>query len=189
MNIEPYVQQTILTSRTRYQLRHFVIDQHDTPAMQWRQVLIEGQDLAYKIRMAELGLEKTKIEIHRLLSTGDPIDAITAEEKQIGMVLTERTLAGARLELQWLQEIAEEIGAHTFEEIEADQPLYWAKRLQRQADLDVLSVTQGISAGNLQSMLNAGLLTYGPSSKELKNSAIEDKALPEPNDATQQAIL
>lgn len=160
MDLDKYAADTIIPSRSRYQLRQFVIGQHDTPAMQWRQVLIEGQDMAYKIRLAELSLKKTRIEINKLLSTGDPIDAIDAEEKQVGMVLTERTLAGARIELQWLQEIAEEIGPYTFEEIEADQPNYWVKRLQRQADLDVLAVRQGVSAGNLASMLNAGMLTY-----------------------------
>lgn len=116
--------------------------------------------MAYKIRMAELSIEKAKIEIHKLLSSGDPLEAIEAEEKELGIILTERTLAGARMELEWLREVAAEVGAHTFEEIEADQPNYWAKRLQRQADLDVLALQQGVSPGNLSSMLNAGMLTY-----------------------------
>lgn len=159
MNLEKYTSNTIIPSRTRFQLRHFVVGLHDTPAMQWRQILIEGQDMAYKIRMAELSIEKAKIEIHKLLSTGDPIDAIEAEEKQLGMTLTERTLQGARMELQWLQEMAEEVGPFTFEEIEDDQPEYWTKRLQRQADIDQFSIANGISTGNVQSMLNAGLLS------------------------------
>jgi hypothetical protein len=158
MNLEPYVVDTIVPSRTRFQLRHFVIGQHDTAPMQWRQILIEAQDLAYKIRMAELNVEKSRIEIHRLLSTGDPVDAITAEEKQIGVTLTERTLQGARLELRWLSEMADEIGPHTAAEIEADQPEYWDRRLTRQAGLDRMAAIEGVSAGNLQSMLSAGLL-------------------------------
>jgi hypothetical protein len=158
MNLEPYTINTIIPSRSRYQLRQFVIGVHDTAPMQWRQILIEAQDLAYKIRMAELDCERKRIEIHKLLSTGDPLDAIEAEEKQLGLTLTERTLAGARLELSWLQELADEVGPHTFEQIEADQPEYWSKRLSRQAGLDQLAATQGISAANLQSMLNAGIL-------------------------------
>lgn len=160
MHLEKHTANTIIPSRSRFQLRQFVIGQHDTPAMQWRQVLLEAQDLAYKIRSAELAIEKSRIEIHRLMSSGDPIDAIDAEQKQLDITLTERTLAGARLELSWLQEIADEVGAHTFDEIEADQPTYWVRRLQRQADLDVLSRVEGISPGNLGSMLNAGILTY-----------------------------
>ena len=158
MDLDRHNSNTIIPSRTRYQLRHFVIGQHDTAPMQWRQVLIEAQDLAYKIRLAELHIEKARIEAHRLLSTGDPIDAIDAEEKQVGIVLTERTLQGARLELGWLQELADEIGPHTADEIEADQPHYWQLRLNRQAGLDQLAAQNGISTGNLQSMLSAGLL-------------------------------
>lgn len=161
MNIESFAKEITLTSRTRFQLRNFVIGQHDTPAMQWRQVLIEAQDLAYKIRIAELDVERKRIQVHKLLSSGNPLDAIEAEEKQLGIILTERTLQGARIELGWLREIAEEIGAHTFEEIEADQPVYWQLRLARQAGLDQMSTQNGISPSNLQSMLNAGLLAKG----------------------------
>jgi hypothetical protein len=158
MNLELHTAQSVTPSRTRFQLRQFVIGQHDTAPMQWRQILIEAQDLAYKIRMAELDVERKKIEIHKLLSTGDPIDAIDAEEKQLGITLTERTLQGARMELGWLQELADEIGPRTFDEIEADQPNYWQLRLSRQAGLDQLALQQGISQANLQSMLSAGLL-------------------------------
>jgi len=167
MNLEPYTSQTVMPSRSRFQLRQFVIGQHDTAPMQWRQILIEAQDLAYKIRMAELDVERKKIEIHKLLSTGDPLDAIEAEEKQLGVTLTERTLAGAHMELGWLQELADEVGPYSQEEIEADQPEYWQARLSRQAGLDQMALEQGISASNLQSMLNAGLL-YDNQQKSLE---------------------
>lgn len=160
MELEKYTNNTIIPSRSKFQLRHFVINQHDTPAMQWRQILIEAQDMAYKIRSAELGLQKSRIELDRLLASDDPIDQIDAEQKNLDITLTERVLAGARLELAWLQEIAEEVGPHSFEQIEADQPEYWRKRLQRQADTDVLAAQRGISAGNIQSMLNAGLIEW-----------------------------
>jgi hypothetical protein len=158
MNLQPHTTQTVIPTRTRFQLRHFVIGQHDTAPMQWRQLLLEAQDMAYKIRLAELDLERKKIERHKLLSTGDPLDSIEAEEKQLHMVLIERSLAAARMELGWLEELADEIEPHTFDDIEADQPNYWKLRLARQAGLDQLSIQQGISAANLHSMLNAGLL-------------------------------
>jgi hypothetical protein len=158
MNLEPYTSQTVVPSRSRFQLRHFVVGQHDTAPMQWRQILIEAQDLAYKIRMAELDCERKRIEIHKLLSTGDPVDQIEAEERRLGITLTERTLAGARMELGWLQEMAEEVGPYTLEQIEADQPEYWQARLSRQAGLDRMSIETNINAANLASMLAAGLL-------------------------------
>jgi hypothetical protein len=159
MNLQPYAHQHVIPSRTRYQLRHFVIAKHDTAPMQWRQVLIEAQSLLYNVRMAELDVRRKEIEIERLLATGDEIDAIEAEEKRLGIQLTERTLAGARMELQWLQEIAEETGVYTPEEIEADQAEYWAARLSRQAGIDQMATQQGIGAANLESMRLAGLLT------------------------------
>ena len=158
MDLERYTSQTVIPSRSRYQLRQFVIGQHDTAPMQWRQILIETQDLAYKIRMAELDCERKRIEIQKLSATDDTLDVIEAEEKRLGLTLTERTLQGAYLELGWLEELADEVGAHSFEEIEANQPEYWKLRLNRQAGIDQLSVQQGISAGNLESMRLAGFL-------------------------------
>jgi hypothetical protein len=152
-------QKVVIPSRTRYELRHFVIGQHDTLEMQYRQLLIEAQDLGYKIRMAELDCEKKKIKIHKLLSTGDPVDSIKAEQKKLALQLTERTLAGARLEFDWLREMAEEIGEYSLQEIEDGQEAYWQARLTRQAGVDQMSRAEGISAGNLESMRLAGLLT------------------------------
>jgi hypothetical protein len=83
-------------------------------------------------------------------------------------VLTERTLQGARMELGWLEELADEIGAYSFDEIEADQPEYWARRLNRQAGLDQLGAQTGINPGNLQSMLGAGLLEHDSTQLEIQ---------------------
>jgi len=153
-----YADSTIIPSRSRYQLQNFVIGKHDTNPMRWRQILLEAQQLAYNIRMAELDIQRKQIEIERLLATGDAIDAIEAEEKRIGIIMTERALRGAELEFSWLQEAATETGAYTLEEIEEDQPLYWEARLLRQAEIEQLATRNGVSSGNLESMNSAGLL-------------------------------
>jgi hypothetical protein len=158
MTMTSEIDNTILPSRSRYQLRQFVVGQHDTNPMRWRQIVLEAQQLAYNTAMAELDIKKKELEIKRLLASGDELDALEAEEKRLGIVLTERVLAGARLELGWLEELAQEVGQYTTEQIEADQPEYWRLRLSRQAGLDQMSARQGIGAGNLQSMLSAGLL-------------------------------
>jgi hypothetical protein len=151
-------QGVVLPSRSRYQLRNFCIGQHDTKPMQYRQVLIEAQQLAYNIAMAECDIRKKQIEILRLEKSTDELDLIEAEEKRLGITITSHVLAGARLELQWLQEMVQEIGEFTTLQIEDDQPEYWRLRLSRQASLEQMSTQQGIGPGNLQSMLNAGLL-------------------------------
>lgn len=149
---------TIVPSRSKYQLKNFVIGQHDTPQMQWRQVILEAQSLEYNIRQAKLSIELTELKIAELVKKGDAKSLIKAEKKRLGLILTQRTLAGAELEYEWLKEIAAEVGYFSYKEIEDNQPDYWAKRLTRQADIDRASRTEGISAGNLQSMLNAGLV-------------------------------
>ena len=158
MDLQPYTGTTVIPSRTRYELAQFVIGQHATAPMRWRQLLIEAQDMAYKIRLAELDCQKKRVQIERLLDTGDDIDAIEAEEKKLDLILTERTLKGARLEFVWLQDIAEQVGPYTLEDIENDQPEYWRKRLNKQAGIEQLSASEGVSAGNLTSMELAGLL-------------------------------
>ena len=65
--------------RSRFQLVHFVIGQHDTPEMRFYQLCLELQDMGYKLRLAQLSIRKTDIEIARLLETGDELDAIEAE--------------------------------------------------------------------------------------------------------------
>jgi len=158
MNLIQKSENTIFPSRSRYQLRQFVINQHDTRPMQWRQIVLEAQQLSYSIATAELDVRRKELEIKRLLTSGDELDIIEAEEKRLGIALTQRMLAGARLELGWLEELAAEVGQFTVEQIEADQPEYWRLRLSRQAGLDQMAARQGIGAGNLQSMLSAGLL-------------------------------
>lgn len=170
MNVEHYSRNTIVPSRTKFQLEHFVIGQHDTKPMQWRQLVLEAQDLSYNIKSAELTIKKLKLEIDRLRATGDPLDAIEAEQKELDIKLTERVLAGALLELEWINEIAERVGVFTTEQIESNQHEYWQTRLQKQADVDVFSSQRNVSQGNILSMINAGLLDYNNTDK-LENSS------------------
>jgi hypothetical protein len=149
---------TIIPSRSKYQIERFVINQHDTPQMQFQQILIEGADLTYKIKLAEINIKKTQIEISRLRSTGDEIDALEAEEKELGLSYTILTLEGAKYELAVLEELFQKYPMYSYSDIEENQPEYWNLRLNRQAELDVAERREGITAGNLSSMLSAGLI-------------------------------
>jgi hypothetical protein len=149
---------TIIPSRSKYQIERFVVNQHDTPQMQFQQILIEGADLTYKIKLAEINIEKTKIEISRLKNTGDEIDALEAEEKELGLNYTRLTLEGAKYELAVLEELFAKYPMYSYSDIEENQPEYWSLRLNRQAELDIAERREGISSGNLASMLNAGLI-------------------------------
>tara|TARA_Y100000296_G_scaffold73477_1_gene91005 strand:- start:8 stop:538 length:531 start_codon:yes stop_codon:yes gene_type:complete len=142
--------------RSRYQLVHFVLGQHDTAEMQFYQLCIELQDMGYKLRMAELNVRKTEVEIARLLETGDELDAIEAEEKQVGLEQTQIVMKGAQREIAILEDIFNECQHYTRDEIEHAQPEYWHARLTRQTNLQMMS--GNVQWAQLDSMRQIGLL-------------------------------
>ena len=154
--------------RSRYQLIHFVIGQHDTPEMRFYQLMLEIQDTAYKLRMAELGVRKAEVEITRLLATGDEIDAIEAEEKRVGLEQTEIVMGGALREMAVLEDIVDSSQHYTRDEIEHAQPEYWEKRLTRQTELQILSGSVGWA--QLDSMRQIGLLDELMAAREARQA-------------------
>ena len=142
--------------RSRYQLIHFVLGQHDTPEMRFYQLCLELQDMGFKLRMAQLNVRKTEIEIARLVATGDDLATIEAEEKQVGLDQTEIVMRGAERELAILTDLFDESQKFTRDEIEHAQPEYWQKRLTRQTNLQIMS--GGVQWAQLDSLRQAGLL-------------------------------
>ena len=124
--------------------------------MQFYQLMMELQDMGYKLRMAQLGIRKLEIEIARLLETGDELDAIEAEEKQVGLEQTMIVMRGAEREIAVLEDIFNSCQHYTRDEIEHAQPEYWEKRLTRQTNLQIMS--GGVQWAQLDSMRQIGLL-------------------------------
>ena len=58
MNIQDAIAE-IQQPRSRYQLVHFVIGQHDTPEMRFYQLMMELQDMGGKLRHVEIAIRKT----------------------------------------------------------------------------------------------------------------------------------
>ena len=148
--------QEVQQPRSRYQLIHFVIGQHDTPEMQFYQLCLELQDMGYKLRVAQIGVRKAEVEIARLMETGDELDALEAEEKAVGMEQTQIVMRGAEREVAILTDLFNSIPHFTRDEIEHAQPDYWEKRLTRQTNLQIMSGNVGWA--QLDSMRQAGLL-------------------------------
>ena len=142
--------------RSRFQLVHFVIGQHDTPEMRFYQTVIELQDMGHKLRLAALGVRKAQVEIGRLQATGDELDAIEAEEKQVGLEQTLIVMAGAEREIAILTDLFDESTHYTRAEIEHAQPEYWQARLTRQTNLQIMA--GGVQWAQLDSMRQAGIL-------------------------------
>ena len=155
MNISDAIAE-VQQPRSRYQLIHFVIGQHDTPEMRFYQLCLELQDMGFKLRMAQLGVRKTEVEIRRLVETGDELDAIEAEEKQVGLEQTRVVMRGAERELAVLTDLFDESQKFTRDEIEHAQPEYWKARLTRQTNLQLMA--GGVQWAQLDSMRQAGIL-------------------------------
>ena len=142
--------------RSRYQLVHFVIGQHDTPEMRWYQICLELQDMGYKLRKAQIGVRKGEVEIERLLATGDELDALEAEDKQVDLDQTRIVILGAEREIAILGDLFDESTHYTRDEIEHAQPDYWHARLTRQTNLQLMS--GGVQWAQLDAMRQVGLL-------------------------------
>jgi hypothetical protein len=163
MNIQEAIEE-IQQPRSRYQLIHFVLGQHDTPEMRFYQLCLELQDMRYKLQMAQLAVRKSEIETSRLLETGDELDAIEAEEKQIELGKTLAVMGGAKREIAVLTDIFNSCQHYTRDEIEHAQPEYWHARLTRQTNLQIMSGNVGWA--QLDSMRQIGLLDEMVSERE-----------------------
>lgn len=125
--------------RSRFQLEKFVLGQHDTDEQKYKQTLLEIQSLIYAIQSIRLELRKAEIKVERLKSTGDEIDAIDAQIKELEIEQSKLSMIGAERELTDLVELWESFPhKYTYEEMEKLQPEYWSARLTRQAQLEAI---------------------------------------------------
>ena len=71
--------------RSKYQLEKFVINQHETPEMQYVQILLELKTMYYGLKFLELEIKKINLQIVALKKTKDEIDAVEAEIKELSL--------------------------------------------------------------------------------------------------------
>lgn len=125
--------------RSEFQLRNFVLGQHDTDEMRYFQCLTEINDLYSKYRLAEISVKKQEIQISRLRATKDELDDLEAEEIEIGLEQTKLAMIGAQRELSTLIDLWNAFPIkYSREQIELAQPTYWKARLTRQAELQAI---------------------------------------------------
>jgi hypothetical protein len=147
--------------RSAFQLEKFVLGAHETQEMRYYQCVTEIQSLYYTIKEVSLELKKSEIEIARLRATGDEIDELDAQIKELGIEQTKVVGVGAFRELEVLVNIFNKFPAYTREEIEAAQPEYWNKRLSRQATLEAIGGTQA-QAAHLDALRQIGAIEMAP---------------------------
>lgn len=143
--------------RSKFQLQNFVVNQHDTDEMRYVQTVQEIQHLYYTIRLTTLELKKMEIEVERLRSSGDEIEELEAQMKELNLEQARIVGIGAFRELDNLLEIFNSFPIkYTREQIEQAQPEYWNKRLTRQSDLEMIGGSPS-QAENLNAMRQIGL--------------------------------
>lgn len=144
-------------ARSRFQIEKFVVGAQDVPEMQYHQIITEIQHLYYTIKQASLEVEKAKIEIDRLRATGDEIDELNAQIKELDLEQTSVVATGAFRELEILLDLKSKYPDYSREDIEAAQPEYWSKRLNRQATLEAIAGSQS-GAAHLTALDQIGAL-------------------------------
>ena len=144
--------------RSRFQLERFVLGQHATPEMQYYQTVIELQDMIYKYKQAQIALKITEAKITKLRSTGDEIDELKAQERELGLAQTRFTMIGAEREIKDLLEIWDSFEhKYTRAEIEIAQPEYWQARLTNNARA-MLMGGASVNPAHIEAMEQAGVL-------------------------------
>jgi hypothetical protein len=150
--------QSIQQPRSNFQLEKFVIGQHETSQMQFYQTCIEIIEGYFNLKIAKLEVEKMKIREHALRNSSDPIDQIDAQIISLGISKTESVIKGSENELARLVDLYNSFPIkYTRQDIELDQDVYWAERLQRQAALEQVSVSTSQSE-HFNSLRQVGLL-------------------------------
>jgi predicted transcriptional regulator len=144
--------------RSRFQLESFVLGQHPTPEMKYYQTVIELQDAIYKYKLAVINVKKSELKIAKLKATGDELDELKAQERELGLAQTHFAMVGAEREMKHLLEIFDSFThKYTREEIEAAQPDYWQARLTNNAKA-MLMGGASVNPAHIEAMEQAGVL-------------------------------
>jgi len=157
MNIETAIKE-IQQSRSRYQLEKFVVGQHDSPEMQYYQLVIEANGTTNSIKETELRIEKVKAEADELRETGKKSDSIEAQIKELSIPELETQLIGQRRELAFMEELFSQYENYTREDIELAQPEYWRSRLMRVGEMQMLARQGGVDWAHIQALYQADVL-------------------------------
>jgi hypothetical protein len=144
--------------RSRFQLERFVLGQHATPEMQYYQTVIELQDAIYNYKLAQVSVKKAELKIAKLRATGDELDELKAQERELGLAQTQFAMLGAEREMKHLIEIFDSFEyRYTRDEIEAAQPDYWQARLTNNAKAMMMGGS-GVNPAHIEAMDQAGVL-------------------------------
>lgn len=147
---------THFTGRTFFQIERFVMQEHDLPERRFLQLMMELRSIRDGFIQDSIEIEKIKIQIQRLLSSGDEIDKLEAMKKQYNLEHYESGMAVRQDEVRHISKLLKQLPKiYTKHEIEAAEERYWEKRLTRQAAEEMVSNQTGINSGNIRANIQA----------------------------------
>jgi hypothetical protein len=160
--------------RTKFQLEHFVQNEHDTPERKFLQLIMELKSLRDGYIIDSLEIEKIKLQIDDLLSTGNKIDKIEALKKQYTLGTMNEAMEYRKREIKNISDLLKKLPKfYTYEEIEASEKNYWERRLTRQCVEEMVSRSTGINPGNIRSIIQSEC-ALGEKFLALENLLIND---------------
>lgn len=154
MNIKDAINK-INTGRTKYQLVNFVLGQHHSKEMQYRQLLLEADGMGSNIERTNLEIEKLEAEIIELEASGIKSDAAEAQIKKHDISRKKKALEQFQNEYDLMLELFELYPKFTNEQIENNQKDYWQTRLTRVAQFQMLSRQGGVDWAQLEALQQA----------------------------------
>ena len=164
--------------RSKFQLEHFVLNQHDTEEMRYYQVLLEIGSMYDTLKTIDFEMRKKQIQIKRLKESSDELDAIEVEELEFSLETTNRLLVGTFRELSHLIDLYNSFPVkYSREQLETAQPDYWMKRLTRQVNLDLLGNNGNVNPANLDALRQIGALEDFITEKQASISLSQQKEL------------
>ena len=151
--------EAIQQPRTNFQLEKFVVGNHDVPEQQYAHCVLEIQVKYNALRKAKISFEKMDYLIAKYkkeADDGNKLSGFKAREKEVEKDTAWLAVVGAIRELEFLYAMWKGFKKkYTREEIDKVQPLYWKKRLERQAHQDVMAGGR-IGVGNQEALRQIG---------------------------------
>lgn len=154
--------------RTDYELRAFVVGQHQSRPRAWAQCVLEEQNKIVAVRRGLLSERQLLRRIAHLeaIAAGEPVDddakkradaADDAEAARLDLIELQLARLGAERELAALENLRLSFGrGYSRDELNAAEPEYWRQRLLRQASQDVNACGR-VGVGNQEALRLAGL--------------------------------
>lgn len=142
--------------KSDFQIKHFVVGQHDTPERQYVQCVIQLHTLVCNIKLGEIKRRKTLIKIRDLKNKDrDELTQLDIDEEELALEQIEFGLKGALREFACFFAILKSFPKQfTYEEIQRAEMTYWSLRLSRQAQEDIEAHGR-IGVGNQDAMWQA----------------------------------